>query len=64
MAQNTEELNTEAVVAEEEVLTSYTSESAPAGDAAPNKERPALTVAGAASRYVARGRTGFDLPAG
>ena len=44
MAQN-EELTTEAVEAEE--LTSYTSESAPA-DAAPKKERPALTVAGAA----------------
>lgn len=47
MAQNTEELNTEAVVAEEEVLTSYTSESSDAV-AAPKKERPALTVAGAA----------------
>ncbi|MDD0859136.1 MULTISPECIES: 30S ribosomal protein S9 [Arthrobacter] len=48
MAQNTEELNTEAVVAEEEVLTSYTSESSAAADAAPKKERPALTVSGAA----------------
>lgn len=47
MAQNTEELNTEAVVAEEEVLTSYTSESS-AAEAAPKKERPALTVSGAA----------------
>ena len=48
MAQNTEELNTEAVVAEEEVLTSYTSESSAASDVAPKKERPALTVSGAA----------------
>ncbi|MBW4094216.1 MAG: 30S ribosomal protein S9 [Acidobacteria bacterium] len=48
MAQNTEELNTEAVSADEEVLTTYTSESAPAADSAPKKERPALTVAGAA----------------
>lgn len=48
MAQKTEELNTEAVVAEEEVLTSYTSESSAASDAAPKKERPALTVSGAA----------------
>ncbi|WP_425860010.1 30S ribosomal protein S9 [Arthrobacter sp. TWP1-1] len=48
MAQNTEELNAEAVVAEEEVLTSYTSESSAAADAAPKKERPALTVSGAA----------------
>ncbi|MFQ4150572.1 30S ribosomal protein S9 [Arthrobacter sp. LAPM80] len=48
MAQNTEELNTEAVVAEEEVLTSYTSESSAAAVAAPKKERPALTVSGAA----------------
>ena len=45
MAQN-EELTAEAVEAEEN-LTSYTSESAPAEDA-PKKERPALTVAGAA----------------
>ncbi|MGG5171000.1 30S ribosomal protein S9 [Pseudarthrobacter sp. J1738] len=45
MAQN-EELTTEAVEAEEN-LTSYTSESS-AVDAAPKKERPALTVAGAA----------------
>jgi small subunit ribosomal protein S9 len=43
VAQNEE--TTEAVEAEE--LTSYTSESAPA-DAAPKKERPALTVAGGA----------------
>ena len=48
MAQNTEEQNTEAVVVEEEVLTSYTSESTTAADAAPKKERPALTVSGAA----------------
>ncbi|MCU1575040.1 MAG: ribosomal protein [Micrococcaceae bacterium] len=48
MAQNTEELNTEAVPAEEEVLTSYTSESSAATDAAPKRERPALTVAGSA----------------
>ncbi len=48
MAQNTEELNTEAAAAEEAVPTSYTSESAPASDAAPKKERPALTVPGAA----------------
>ncbi|ALO68340.1 30S ribosomal protein S9 [Arthrobacter alpinus] len=41
-------MNTEAVVAEEEVLTSYTSESSAAADAAPKKERPALTVSGAA----------------
>ena len=46
MAQN-EELTTEAVVAEEN-LTSYTSESGAAEAAAPKKERPALTVAGAA----------------
>ena len=46
MAQN-EELTTEAVVAEEN-LTSYTSESGPAEAEAPKKERPALTVAGAA----------------
>ena len=44
MAQNEE--TTEAVVAEEN-LTSYTSESS-AAEAAPKKERPALTVAGAA----------------
>ncbi|MHA7305348.1 30S ribosomal protein S9 [Arthrobacter sp. TMN-49] len=48
MAQNTEELNAETVVVEEEVLTSYTSESSAAADAAPKKERPALTVSGAA----------------
>jgi small subunit ribosomal protein S9 len=49
VAQNTEELNTEAAPADEEVLTSYTSESsATAADAAPKKERPALTVPGAA----------------
>ncbi len=42
MAQNTEELNEPA-----EELTSYTSESAPASDV-PVKERPALTVGGAA----------------
>jgi small subunit ribosomal protein S9 len=46
VAQN-EELTTEAVVAEEN-LTSYTSESGPAEAEAPKKERPALTVAGAA----------------
>ena len=46
MAQN-EELTTEAVEAEEN-LTSYTSESGAAEAAAPKKERPALTVAGAA----------------
>lgn len=46
MAQN-EELTTEAVVAEENP-TSYTSESGPAEAEAPKKERPALTVAGAA----------------
>jgi small subunit ribosomal protein S9 len=46
VAQN-EELTTEAVVAEEN-LTSYTSESGPAEADAPKKERPALTVAGAA----------------
>ncbi|WP_035741263.1 30S ribosomal protein S9 [Arthrobacter sp. MA-N2] len=46
MAQN-EELTTEAVVAEEN-LTSYTSESGPAEAEAPKKERPALTVSGAA----------------
>ncbi|WP_427172011.1 30S ribosomal protein S9 [Arthrobacter sp. 92] len=45
MAQNEE--TTEAVVAEEN-LTSYTSESGPAEAEAPKKERPALTVAGAA----------------
>ncbi|MDR6413628.1 30S ribosomal protein S9 [Pseudarthrobacter sulfonivorans] len=45
MAQNEE--TTEAVVAEEP-LTSYTSESGPAEAEAPKKERPALTVAGAA----------------
>jgi small subunit ribosomal protein S9 len=44
----TEELNTEAVPADEEVLTSYTSESSAATDAAPKRERPALTVAGSA----------------
>ncbi|WP_125610294.1 30S ribosomal protein S9 [Specibacter cremeus] len=44
MAQN-EELNT---VAEDEVLTSYTSESTPGVAAAPAKERPPLTVSGAA----------------
>ncbi|MCZ2404110.1 30S ribosomal protein S9 [Paenarthrobacter sp. Z7-10] len=48
MAQNTEELNTEAAPAAEEVLTSYTSESSAAADVAPKSERPALTVAGAA----------------
>ena len=48
MAQNTEELNTEAAAADEEVLTSYTSESSAAAEAAPKKERPALTVSGAA----------------
>ncbi|WP_458115436.1 30S ribosomal protein S9 [Arthrobacter sp. D2-10] len=42
MAQNTEELNEPT-----EELTSYTSESAPASDT-PAKERPALTVGGAA----------------
>jgi small subunit ribosomal protein S9 len=46
VAQN-EELTTEAVVAEENP-TSYTSESGPAEAEAPKKERPALTVAGAA----------------
>ena len=45
MAQNEE--TTEAVEAEE-TLTSYTSESGAADAAAPKKERPALTVAGAA----------------
>lgn len=45
MAQN-EELTAEAVEAEE-TLTSYTSEST-SGEDAPKKERPALTVAGAA----------------
>ena len=45
MAQNEE--TTEAVEAEE-TLTSYTSESSAADAAAPKKERPALTVAGAA----------------
>ena len=45
MAQNEE--TTEAVVAEEN-LTSYTSESGPVEAEAPKKERPALTVAGAA----------------
>ena len=45
MAQNEE--TTEAVEAEEN-LTSYTSESGPAEAEAPKKERPALTVAGAA----------------
>jgi small subunit ribosomal protein S9 len=45
VAQN-EELTTEAPEAEEN-LTSYTSESS-AAEAAPKKERPALTVAGAA----------------
>ena len=45
MAQNEE--TTEAVVAEEN-LTSYTSESGPAEAETPKKERPALTVAGAA----------------
>ena len=45
MAQNEE--TTEAVVAEENP-TSYTSESGPAEAEAPKKERPALTVAGAA----------------
>jgi small subunit ribosomal protein S9 len=45
VAQNEE--TTEAVVAEEN-LTSYTSESGAAEAAAPKKERPALTVAGAA----------------
>ncbi|WP_457974140.1 30S ribosomal protein S9 [Arthrobacter sp. D1-17] len=45
MAQNEE--TTEAVEAEEN-LTSYTSESGAAEAAAPKKERPALTVAGAA----------------
>ncbi|WP_285727483.1 30S ribosomal protein S9 [Psychromicrobium xiongbiense] len=47
MAQ-TDELNTEAIEAEDEVVTSYTSESAPASDDAPKKERPALTVSGSA----------------
>jgi small subunit ribosomal protein S9 len=42
VAQNTEELNEPT-----EELTSYTSESAPASDT-PTKERPALTVGGAA----------------
>ena len=46
MAQN-EELTAEAVEAEE-TLTSYTSESSAAAEDAPKKERPALTVAGAA----------------
>ncbi|MDJ0321313.1 30S ribosomal protein S9 [Pseudarthrobacter sp. PS3-L1] len=46
MAQN-EELTTETVEVEEN-LTSYTSESGAAEAAAPKKERPALTVAGAA----------------
>jgi len=45
VAQNEE--TTEAVEAEEN-LTSYTSESGPAEAEAPKKERPALTVAGAA----------------
>lgn len=45
MAQNEE--TTEAVEAEE-TLTRYTSESSAADAAAPKKERPALTVAGAA----------------
>ncbi len=45
MAQNEE--TTEAVEAEEN-LTSYTSESGASEAAAPKKERPALTVAGAA----------------
>jgi small subunit ribosomal protein S9 len=45
VAQNEE--TTEAVVAEENP-TSYTSESGPAEAEAPKKERPALTVAGAA----------------
>jgi small subunit ribosomal protein S9 len=45
VAQNEE--TTEAVVAEEN-LTSYTSESGPVEAEAPKKERPALTVAGAA----------------
>jgi small subunit ribosomal protein S9 len=45
VAQNEE--TTEAVEAEE-TLTSYTSESLAADAAAPKKERPALTVAGAA----------------
>ncbi len=45
MAQNEE--TTEAVEAEEN-LTSYTSESGAADATAPKKERPALTVAGAA----------------
>src|SRR4029078_859524 len=45
VAQNEE--TTEAVEAEE-TLTSYTSESGAAEAAAPKKERPALTVAGAA----------------
>ncbi|RAX47010.1 30S ribosomal protein S9 [Arthrobacter sp. AQ5-06] len=45
MAQNEE--TTEAIVAEENP-TSYTSESGPAEAEAPKKERPALTVAGAA----------------
>ena len=43
MAQNTEELNEPT-----EELTSYTSESAPASADTPAKERPALTVGGAA----------------
>ncbi|MET3949460.1 30S ribosomal protein S9 [Arthrobacter sp. UYEF36] len=45
MAQNEE---TTEVVEAEENLTSYTSESGAAEAAAPKKERPALTVAGAA----------------
>ncbi|ASN52634.1 MULTISPECIES: 30S ribosomal protein S9 [Sinomonas] len=44
MAQNEELAPAEA----EENLTSYTSESAPAGAEAPKRERPALTVSGAA----------------
>jgi small subunit ribosomal protein S9 len=48
VAQNTEELNTEAAPAADEVLTSYTSESSASADVAPKSERPALTVAGAA----------------
>lgn len=44
MAQN-EELTVEAV---DEVVTSYTSESAPASQSTPNRARPALNVSGSA----------------
>ncbi|MCW1250528.1 30S ribosomal protein S9 [Acaricomes phytoseiuli] len=47
MAQN-EELNVEAVEADGEVVTSYTSESTPAAETAAKRERPALTVSGSA----------------